>query len=374
MNASSVMIPDIQFDTPEKFKKIIETIIDEPLAHYHNFCHYISHLFSEIQCGVPYTVRHAPLSFKGTRKWRFEYCFGGRTRAKKHMNTKKKWKCESYIEFTVTNKNQNYYISYKKADWMHTHSLSSNFLEANSILSNKCIQKVKEMTQNGLSAAEIRKNPEYSSIPSKKFHNIRYKEMLKRQSKEIENFIEESKNHEEKFHIFHHWRTDQISKIKKYNGSSYVSKSFTNLLISSDIVYMDDTCCINIFDFPLITITFQDFNAIRQLLAFGFLAGREAKHFEAFLSDVKKIINNDIRVFIIDRWAGQLKAIKKVFPNSNIVFCRIHLERNISQTFGCYSRLGSLFNQLINGSIKDDAYLSELKKLIDKASKHKKVL
>lgn len=79
-------------------------------------------------------------------------------------------------------------------------------------------------------------------------------------------------------------------------------------------------------------------------------------------------------MFIIDKWRGQLKAIKKVFPNCNIVFCRIHLERNIRSTFGKYSRIGSLFNQLLNRSIKLYVYLNELKKLIDQSSKHKKVL
>ena len=198
--------------------------------------------------------------------------------------------------------------------------------------------------------------------------------MKKRQSSEIDELIQKSNLYNNEFYVLHHWRTDLITKVKKYNGSSFISKKFINWEIAHDICFMDDTCCINIFDFPLITITFEDFNEKRQILAFGFLAGRGEEYFVSFLNDVKEKLKKDIRIFIVDRWMGQKNAISIVFNNSTIVFCRIHLERNIRTTFGEYSQVGSLLHQLFKGTISKDKYLNELQKLIDSSKKHKRAL
>lgn len=133
---------------------------------------------------------------------------------------------------------------------------------------------------------------------------------------------------------------------------------------------MDDTTCINQFDFPLLTLSFEDYNKIRQILAFGFIPGRETKHFSNFLNDIKQFHIYNIRVFIVDRWRPQSKAIKTVFPESEIVFCKIHLYRNIRTSFGEYSMIGSLFIQFMNLKITEEQYINEIQKIIPKTKKH----
>lgn len=191
---------------------------------------------------------------------------------------------------------------------------------------------------------------------------------------EIELFIQNCENIKDIFHIVNHWKTEQLTNVTKYNGSTFISKRFYDLNIATDIVFMDDTCCVNYFDFPLICITFEDFNGVRQLLAFGFLPSKEEKDFNSFLYDIKNYISKPIRVFIVDRLKSQAKSIKNIFINAEIVYCRVHLERNIRTTFGHYSKIGSLIHQLFNGKITNEIYLNNLDELIDQIKKHKNAL
>ena len=126
------------------------------------------------------------------------------------------------------------------------------------------------------------------SIPSQKFYDIRRKVIKDKHSVEIDELIELTNKHQSKFDIINHWKHDKLTNNQKYNGSSYISKRARTFPISYDILFMDDTTCMNNFDFPLIVLSFEDYNKIRQLFAFGFIPGREAKDFAKFLNDIKK--------------------------------------------------------------------------------------
>lgn len=58
------VVNEIQSDTPELFKAIIEDIVNHPMSKYLGFKEYISYLFSKINTCVPYTARHIPLNIK----------------------------------------------------------------------------------------------------------------------------------------------------------------------------------------------------------------------------------------------------------------------------------------------------------------------
>ena len=361
------------YDTPEKFKHEIENINNVPLAtileKFTTFSAYMTNLHSILGCGVPYSARDTRNTFTGSRTLRYECCFGGRSRNKgnKTNRTKKKHSCESFIEFTAVRDQKGYsIISFKNANWLHSHPLDRMFLEANGIISPKRVDKIKIMTMKGKNAKEIRKEKDLSIIPARKFYDIRRSITKLLQKGEIEDYLSNCEKYLNYFYTIHHWKKDNLTIIMKFNGSSFISRRFDSLPIALDVVFMDDTTCVNIYDFPLVTICFEDYNKTRQILAFALIPGREQHHFRSFLMDVKAHTKNAIRVFIIDRWKAQV--------NASIVFCRIHIFRNIRSIFGENSRLGSLFNQLIHETISEETYLDELHKMIDSAKKHKRFL
>lgn len=145
-----------QNDTPKKFKDEIEAIREKPLSIYltkhGTFSSYMNNLCSILDCCVPYKSRDTRTNFTGTRTWRYQCCFGGRSRRNKYKS-KKKHQCESFIEFTVT-RNQSGYslISFKCANWLHTHPLDTLFLEANGIISKARVDEIKMLTMKGWKA------------------------------------------------------------------------------------------------------------------------------------------------------------------------------------------------------------------------------
>lgn len=276
-----------QFGTPSKFVETIESISDTPLVKYLSFTDYMNHLFSKINCGVPYVARSTRMNFKNKTTWRFECCFGGRSRNNSYK-TKKNIGCSSYIEFSVYNSNQHYYISFSNANWVHNHPLDQSFLESFGILTDERVDQIKDMASKGKNAREIRNKPGMGSIPAKHFYEFRRKIIKQKQTKEIGNFLKKCDEFSNLFFIYNHWKKDLLTNIQKFNGSSFISKRFINLPIAADIVFLDDTTCVDEYDFPLITLCFEDQNKYREILAFGFMAGREFDHFKNFLEDIKK--------------------------------------------------------------------------------------
>ena len=176
----------------------------------------------------------------------------------------------------------------------------------------------------GKKAKQIRNEKDFGTIPSRKFYDIRRKITKTMQKSEIDDFNNNCERYINYFHIIHHWKKVNVTNVMKYNGTFILARRFDLLPIALDVVFMDDTACVNIYGFPLVTICFEDYNKVRQILSFSFIPGREQHHFKSFLVDVKNHTHNSIRVFIIDHWKAQLNAILDVFPEAQHVFCRIH--------------------------------------------------
>ena len=126
--------------------------------------------------------------------------------------------------------------------------------------------------------------------------------------------------------------------------------------------------CTNKFRYPIIAIFCFDENDKAQLLAVGIISGKTFNDFMIFLKDISELIN--IRVFICDRLEAQYKAIKKVFNTSHIVFCRLHIKRNIIDHCGKNSKIYSAINDLFNKRISSQEYLKILNEEINSKPKY----
>lgn len=98
-----------------------------------------------------------------------------------------------------------------------------------------------------------------------------------------------------------------------------------------------------------------------QILGIGVICGKQTEDFKSFLNDVRNMTKQSIRVFITDRLKAQQNAIEAIFPESHIVFCKIHIRRNIAQSLGKNSKVLSLFDDFMKFRMSREDYIGFLK-------------
>ena len=79
------------------------------------------------------------------------------------------------------------------------------------------------------------------------------------------------------------------------------------------------------------------------------------------MSSLKTFIP-DIRVFLMDRLKSQKNAISKIFPLSKIVYCRLHIERNIIKQIKINNikDLIQYFKDFLNEKMDKKEYIDKL--------------
>ena len=98
----------------------------------------------------------------------------------------------------------------------------------------------------------------------------------------------------------------------------------------------------------------EDENGLNQVFTFGIVTSREKAKFVEYLTELKRRIGN-IRLFVCDRHRTQVAAIKEVFPDSHIIFCRVHIGRNIRDKVGV--EMARLFKDVFSGEITESDFL-----------------
>lgn len=119
-----------------------------------------------------------------------------------------------------------------------------------------------------------------------------------------------------------------------------VSKSYCN-----DISIMDDTYGTNIYDLPAEILLTVDENFKSQISAFRILKDKTTESFIGFLNDVKEK-QEEIRILVVDRLYAQSEAIKNIYPNCIIVFCKVHIRRDLINQFGYRSEIVKKFDDV----------------------------
>lgn len=80
-----------------------------------------------------------------------------------------------------------------------------------------------------------------------------------------------------------------------------------------------------------------------------------------------------MRIFLVDREEAQENAIKSIF-GSQIVYCKIHIWRNLVASFTENSEIARLYDRLIHRDISADAYKREVQDIASKSNKHRQQL
>jgi len=125
-------------------------------------------------------------------------------------------------------------------------------------------------------------------------------------------------------------------------------------------------------EYPIESIACKDPNGRIQLVAFGFLSGKDKEAFEDFFKKFKEMayrerskagINGTIgNIILCDRCKAQKCGIIQSFQNSKIIYCKVHIMRNIKNMLGPKSALAKLSQEMFKYRTKEYEDNSRIKK------------
>lgn len=308
--------------------------------------------------GLSSFVNQRTCSGHGGSYWYFKCKFGGRTRA--HRNdTCKQYHCPAELICFAQPETRQITISYYNDE--HMHETTKEFFDAWMRPSIEICQRITELTEQGRSVSDIR-----SLIGQPITPNIMYeirRPILSSLRHTSQLLLEQTINK-----ILKRWVVTRHRAPEDEGGDivslTFVARRFIGNPIAVDIVEMDDAMCTTINPETIhIGLTVIDANGKLQLVAFGITNGKEQHNFERFLIDVRESLGA-VRVFVVDRNRAQQNAIESVFPESKLVFCRLHMERNVRQEFGT-GPTAKAYREYIQRLISEDDYVARLAEIRD---------
>ena len=308
-------------------------------------------VFIEVVLGDIWTVRNT----KGPGNWTFRCRFGGKSRADKYDSKKNRFHCRAFVNFRRTGE----LMKLTSHCWQHTHPLSDLFLRTWLRPSREVVEKVRTLTRDGGSAPEIRRDIAVP-IRAKMFYELRRPVLRERRANACNELREFSLPLLDRWLITHHYEQGDDGENRELVGGTYISRRFASSAIAKDVVQMDDIVGTNLNNLALLNIVFQDENEKLQVLAFAVLRDRDMRSFVMVLEDIKSLVGHP-RVFLVDRYRPQIEAVEMVFPEAQIVFCAVHLRRNIVRVFREDSNQAlDVFHKFVTGKVDLDEYKEAL--------------
>jgi hypothetical protein len=301
-------------------------------------------------------------------KVKFECVCGGRIRATKRETLKSKFQCRSFFTFHK----ESDIIELSECNLDHTHEVSEFF-------SKGIIQHIPQQLRDDIAMAT--KFHSTSGGIRTAFNLICSPHKLYNMKRHL--FTDENSNQSENLENEVTTWKDWIIAFKYFDDGSLCSVFFAfrpllNYSFVSDFLVTDDTACTNIFDLPLAACFAVDPNGYTQLPFFGILCGKSSEAFQSFFEFVKFNLPESVRVFIVDRSKAQISGILAAFPESDFVYCFIHIHRNLLQKFGDKSEIGKKFNELKFQHGSEEEFINllhqKLAQISDKKNEGKQVL
>ena len=136
--------------------------------------------------------------------------------------------------------------------------------------------------------------------------------------------------------------------------------------------YMDDTSNTNIYNKNMIAIIVKDDNSFNQLMSFGYLYDQTEDSFKLFLNQLYTILGYEPDIIICDRCVAQFNAIKEVYQNTKVFFCRVHIERSLNKYFNKDHVIMKMFYLMINMKLSEYDMIETWKETIRRNIKNEK--
>lgn len=269
----------------------------------------------------------------------------------KHYNTC--FHCEAFVKFYFNEDKQSFILDTMNNE--HSHMICQVAPDRNMYtLTSEQKKKIEEYTKIGLTAGRIRLLENLYCSPQN-LYNARRETLKQLRMDEMKLLLDEldhCKNWE--FMEFH----DNDQRFTYLYG---FHEPILNSFYSTNVCAVDDTSCTNFFGYYLFVMISADENNRNQLLAFSLLPDKATKTIVNFFIEVKKRIGN-IETFLTDRAPSQIEAIKNAWPETNIIFCAIHIGRNLKTNVGV--EMLHYYDSMRNGIITEEELLTEFRKYI----------
>ena len=106
----------------------------------------------------------------------------------------------------------------------------------------------------------------------------------------------------------------------------------------------------------------EDTNGKNQLLSFAIINNRTKESFVLYFEQLAELIP-DVKTFVTDRNTAQVNAIEAVWPEAKIIYCQVHIGRNIRDKVG--EQMYKLYQQMIRKKASEEdlicAFENEIK-------------
>ena len=182
-------------------------------------------------------------------------------------------------------------------------------------------EKIIEYTKLGLSNGRIRLLESFDCSPQI-LYNARYETLKQMHIDEMKLFFDELNKWSNWEYLLYNGIDNNLSFLYAFH------LPVMNSFYSTRVCAVDDTSSTNFFDYYLYVMICHDENNNNQQLSFSLLPDKSTKSISQFSTEIKIRIGN-IKTFLTDRSPSQIESIRNIWPQANIIFCAIHIGRNI---------------------------------------------
>lgn len=242
------------------------------------------------------------------------------------------------------------------------HPLSKHYVEAHRNCYSDCkIKEIKFQTELGVLPGRIRSNLDVE-CGSNIYYNIRRPILHEQKTEDLDALLDSLEKGTEK--------RIKVSKPHDILTSiTIVDDEIISSNYSQDIVIMDDTMMTNMYGLPLETMVVIDQENHTQLLAYSIIPNKSTISFINFFKDFLELGGSQFRIIIVDRLQSQINAIQEIFPDSKIVYCLVHIRRDLLLHFDENDEIITGFNKANADPSFSFEYLNLLKNRIIKMKK-----
>lgn len=265
--------------------------------------------------------------------------------------------CQSKLVFSkFTDFNDNEYFSFSLQDSVlihYNHPLDKHFVEAHrNCYSNETCNQIKFQSELGVLPGRIRTNLGIE-CGSNLFYDIRRQVIQNEKKEDLDSLIDTLRNGHQK-------RVKVNDPDGILNSITIIDDEVISSSYSTDIAIIDDTAMTNVYGLPLETIVVVDQENHTQLLGYSILTDKSEQSFSNFIKDYVSLGGLPFRIIVVDRLEAQYDAFIKEFPNTFIVFCLVHIRRDLVSHFGSNDPIISGFDNAKQNPASSFQYLNYL--------------
>ena len=276
--------------------------------------------------------------------------------------------CSSKLVFTqFTDYFENHYFTFELQFCClqhNNHPLNTHFVEAHrNCLPQTTIDQIRFQTQLGVLPGRIRSNLDVE-IGSTLFYDIRRSVIHEEKTEDLVQLIQFLREGNQK-HIIVHDPNDTLESI------TIIDKDILNSNYASDIAIMDDTAMTNMYGLAIEEVIVVDQEDHSQLLGYSVLSNKSEDGFSSFFKDYSTLNVSQFRIIVVDRLEAQYNALEEHFPDTYIVFCLVHIKRDLLTYFNSNDGIIIGFEALRKNPLYSFEYLNYLMRRKDELKGHK---